>query len=238
MFEPPPSAAASTAAIQKAVGDQAIAATQAQIEADTQTMEGQNRVTKATERLLELEVEEDEKVMENVRRIGAQKRKLLGRKEPFNMAFRKFFSAEEQPREAEYGAYREYETLLTPEELRQIKSEFPPIQNLPLTFPGVIPPQDVPIPPTLRKWHSLTALQKWQALTRSGRQAPQSAAPPALEPPPSLLWPPPEASPQSEAGPVGPVSYNYDHRVIHQTIFNPVVGMNKQDLRIEPPYLG
>jgi len=66
-----------------------------------------------------------------------------------------------------------------------------------------------------------------------------SVVPPAVEsPPPSLLWPPPEAQPQSQPGPVGPVSYNYDHRVNHITVFNPVVGMNKQDLRIEPPYLG
>ena len=55
----------------------------------------------------------------------------------------------------------------------------------------------------------------------------ESAQPePATESP----TPPPSEGP--------PVTNNFDHRIIHQTIFNPVVGTNKQDLRIEPPYLG
>jgi len=58
---------------------------------------------------------------------------------------------------------------------------------------------------------------------------------PIAEPPIPTLQPTPTPPPESAVG--GPVSINYDHRVIHQTIFNPLVGMDKQDLRIEPPYL-
>ncbi len=62
----------------------------------------------------------------------------------------------------------------------------------------------------------------------------ESPTAPAESPIPTLQ-PTPTPPPESAVG--GPVSVNYDHRVINQTIFNPFVGMNKQDLRIEPPYL-
>jgi len=65
-------------------------------------------------------------------------------------------------------------------------------------------------------------------------QSDMNAEPPESNIPP--LEPTPTPPPQSDAG--GPVSVNYDNRVIHQSIYNPVSGMNKQDLRMEPPYLG
>ena len=67
------------------------------------------------------------------------------------------------------------------------------------------------------------------------RRAPSFESP--AESPTPIPLPPAFEAPPTDSG-KGPVSYNYDHRVNHITIFNPVVGMNKQDLRIEPPYLG
>jgi len=63
----------------------------------------------------------------------------------------------------------------------------------------------------------------------------ESAQSPPAESPIPTPQPTPTPPPESAVG--GPVTNNFDHRVINQTIFNPLVGMNKQDLRIEPPYL-
>lgn len=75
-----------------------------------------------------------------------------------------------------------------------------------------------------------------------GQSEPLSS-PPAIEPPPERRQPPPEPQgkpvsqlPPSESRPVVN-NINYDSRVINTTILNPVSGVSKQDLLIEPPWL-
>jgi len=68
--------------------------------------------------------------------------------------------------------------------------------------------------------------------------SPLLRSPPGVEAPPeSFVWPATEAQPES-VGPRVTNNYNNDYRVYHVTQHFPVTGMNKQDLRIEPPYLG
>ena len=223
--------------IQQAKSAEGAAADRAEEERYKYTITGSDAVTKARAKQNELDVTENERLMESVRVLGATRHNILARRgivEPLRLGLRAFFLGNVAAKNAEYGAFREWGESLPKEEDREaFQRELSPTT---VGIPGVTPLTDTHF---LKKWQDMTPLQKWQALTQSGRQALPPAASPALEqPPPSLLWPPPEAQPQSQPGPVGPVSYNYDHRVIHQTIFNPVVGMNKQDLRIEPPYLG
>jgi hypothetical protein len=82
------------------------------------------------------------------------------------------------------------------------------------------------------KWNTLTIQEQWEALTRPGPVvAPiPGVNPPAIEGPPIPSVPPP-------ANEGTPTSQYFDNRIINYEIHNPVSGMNKQDLGIEPPYL-
>ena len=68
--------------------------------------------------------------------------------------------------------------------------------------------------------------------------------PPSSPPQPTPISPPPFDSRPTQPTPTPPppsdeplVVNNFDHRVINYTIHNPVAGINKQDLGIEPPRL-
>ena len=94
------------------------------------------------------------------------------------------------------------------------------------------PPREVPIegmppaesPPPVEA----RPLQRQPETVGPGPAREPSESPPALAPQPTPT-PPPSDEP--------PVVYNVDHRVFNYTIHNPVAGMNKQDLGIEPPRL-
>jgi hypothetical protein len=170
--------------------------------------------------------------MEDVREFGLQFKKQLRRRKPVRQWLREFITVGENA-ENEQAAYFYWFEHLSEEQKRES------ILHYKRTHPK---PRDQIESHHYAgwEWGTFTPQQKWDALAAIGlpTESPAESPPPGLELPESFAWPPPEATLQSEPNRVGPVSHNYDHRVIHQTIFNPVVGMNKQDLRIEPPYFG
>lgn len=212
-----------------------LAADRAEEERFKSTLEFRDAVTKAADRGIQQDVTDEEKTMEDVRDLGLEAQKKLRIRQPWRQEIRERLSG--KAREQEEAARRywiDYLTEhLTEEQKRNLRLEYkldedrPPLGSLPET----IPLQSI----LAWKWKKFTPQQRWQSLTtiRLSTDLP-AESPPAIESPPPGLEPPPEAQ---QAEPNRVVSYNYDHRVIHQTIFNPVVGMNKQDLRIEPPYL-
>jgi hypothetical protein len=216
--------------IQRAKSAQGAAADRAEEERFKSTQETRDAITKAGIRQVQQDVTDKERTMEDVREFGLQAQKWYQTREPTRQWMREFATIGEG-KEKEQAAALYWAEHISEEEKRDILSEYNRNPRRELTETN---PENV----IGWKWRQLTAQQKWDALTAIGLPTESPTSSPALESPPSLLWPPLEEQPQSQPGPVGPVSYNYDHRVIHQTIFNPVVGMNKQDLRIEPPYLG
>ncbi len=189
------------------------------------TLEARDARTKAQKRRIELEVTQKEKTMEDVREIGAEAQKLYRRREPVTQWLREFFTWGGE-KEKEEAARIYWERQLSEEEQRDIINEF---RQTPIGYYGRGMEE---YSPSQRKWRTMSPQQKWEALTTVNPPPPAEAIP--LQPQPEAAGLAP--SPPQSNGP--PVTQNFDHRVINQTIFNPFVGMNKQDLRIEPPYLG
>jgi len=238
----------------RAAGREGIAAEQAEEQAYRGTLEARDARAKARKRQIALRVTEKEKYMEDVREIGAESRKQLGRREAIPMKMREIFLGEREAAEAEYGAYREWLESLTAEEKAAIERE---IEELDTEGLAGRPPSRfrmgaMSMPkaesPYLLKWQAMTPREKFEALTSqeaSGpAMSPEPEAPGESETPSPVPTPEPvplsarQAIPEAALEPAmqvsaGPVTY--DNRTFNYRIVNPVTGMNKVDLLIEPP---
>lgn len=222
--------------IRQAKSAQGAAADRAEEERFKNTQETRDAVTKAAVRALQQDVTDRQKTMEDVRTFGAEAQKWWRIREPKRQAMREFVTVGEDA-EKEQAAQLYWQEHLTDEQRRESILRYKQTHTKPSNaFRRQYEAEAQSMAGW--EWKTFTPQQKWDALTAIGLPPESPAESPTPEQPPSLFWPPPEETQPSEPNRVGPVSYNYDHRVNHITVFNPVVGMNKQDLRIEPPYLG
>ena len=226
------------ATIERAASAEGAAADRGEEERAKTTLEGRDATTKAETKLIQSDVTEEEKRKEDIREIGREKYKLLRRRKPILMRFREIFTSTLRAAQEEYGARQQWEDTLTPEEKETFTKEFP---LKPVGFGG----GPLPLSPLDQKWQSMTTLEKWEALTRPspvvapipGVQPPATEIPPIPNVPPSATESPPIPGAPLPATEGPPQAMHFDNRIINYQIFNPVSGMNKQDLGIEPPNL-
>jgi len=107
--------------LMRAAGPEGIAAEQAEEEARKTTLETLAAKTEARKKQLLLDLTSDQKYMEKVREIGAEKRAQLRRDEPYFQWFRERFTPEEI--EKEEAAFREWLDTLSLEEKARIREE-------------------------------------------------------------------------------------------------------------------
>jgi hypothetical protein len=213
--------------IQRAKTAQGQAADRAEEDRFKTTLRSRAAVTKAATREIELNVTDEEKLKQDVREIGKARARLLDRREPVLQRLRQTLTGTNlEAAEAEYGARRQWEESLSEQERKEILDQKILIEGLG-EFPGYMRSMT-----PAEKWNTLTIQEQWEALTRPGPVvAPiPGVNPPAIEGPPIPSVPPP-------ANEGTPTSQYFDNRIINYEIHNPVSGMNKQDLGIEPPYL-
>jgi hypothetical protein len=222
LFQPPPAAAGYTSALERARGVRGIAATQDAIVKYKQTMEARAAITLASQRRRQHEFTEEQEAAKLVREIGKEYQETVyAVTDPRWNSWRQALLPGNLL-EQENAAYVKWLREMPPEE-RMIEKEQPWALH--------------------EKWSRMNWRQRWQALTRIPAElpAPGLPQPEVIPPTPGAGSPATEGAPPPNVPPPGtespPRSQLFDNRVINYQIFNPVTGMNKQDLGIEPPSL-
>ena len=219
---PPPRMAAG---IEQAAA--AAPAEKAAMETYTGSLEGMRAKTEMNKEFFDLLVTTPQKQMESIRKIGAGYQAYLKRTQPVRQWLSELFVMGNQG-EQEEAAFRLYMDALAEEEL-------PGLTQYEYVYPGQ------PMVKILRpRYERMSPKEKLAALERAKRRF---KVPPGVlettEPPqesPPIEGPEtPNVPPPATEGP--PTSQHFDNRTINYQIFNPVTGMNKQDLGIEPPHL-
>ncbi len=205
--------------------------------------------------------------MEDVREIGAESRRLLGRREAISMELREIFLGKREAAEAEYGAYREWLESLGAEEQAEVEREIEALgaEGLVGGPPSRFRMGAVSMPkrrsPYLLKWQAMTPREKFEALTTQEVSGPPVSPEPEVLREPEMPGPVPTPEPEVLREPEmpGPVPTPeprlqpamepalqvsaaqapvvYDNRTINYRIFTPLTGVNKEDLLIECPRL-
>ncbi|MBN2270009.1 MAG: hypothetical protein JXN61_05300 [Sedimentisphaerales bacterium] len=227
--------------LQAAASEEGAKTEAAEWKAYATTQETRQAATEAKGDIISLQRKIDEEYAKDVRYIGEKRLERLETEEPKLTWFRRKILGVQAEEMKMVGAYRAWRESLTEDERRVIVEEY--------AGPGAYLGQAAQTQAAfVERWKGMSAQQRYEALTRMPVQEPPVTespvtpgvgSPPTLEgvsPPESFTpWPPPQAQPEA----LGPrVSNNYDHRTYHIIQFFPVGGRNKQDLGIEPPYLG
>jgi len=161
-------------------------------------------------------------------RAAKLRRALSTRITYFPLRYRPLFTAAET--EARISPL-EYE-LESLREISQGKASLPPAEPTP---PGEFPQAELQAAPEAESLGIKPDLPAIEAEPPVEFPQPET---PAFEPETPSEFPQPALQPVPERIETGkPVSINYDHRTYNLRIHNPVVGVNKADLGIEPPWL-
>lgn len=197
------------------------------------TQESRQAASEAKGDIISLQRKIDEEYARDVRYIGQKRLERLETEEPKTTWFRRK-ALGVQPEEMKMvGAYRAWQEGLTEEE------EWATVEAYegPGKYLGEAAKRQAAL---VERWKGMSAQQRYEALMRPRVKAPSVTPPPGVGAPPEsvLSWPPQEQEQPEAVGPRVTNNNNFDHRVIHVTNYFPVGGRNKQDLRIEPPWLG
>jgi len=238
------------AIIQRAATEDGAVAERAERETDQSTQRFREAATAARAERISHRTKSDQEYMADVRRIGAEKLKEVRRDEPIWQWLRQQYFGPSEEAKKEYGAYREWESQLTEQEKQRMAEQY--------EGPGryFILPAAIRQAAVVKRWKEMRAKERYEALTTIPEPEKQQVTPPK----PVLQQQPPEpggsvnaagmvpeldlAIPTGRRGELSgvtespPVVNNFDQRISHIMILNPVTGMNKQDLGIDPPWLG
>jgi len=209
--------------LRQAAAAEGIAAEQAEEDARKTTLEYRDAVSKARARQIKLDITEEEVYAGKVREIGFTEQKRRQRYQEKRQQIREWliFGIEAEKEQAAYLLWKE---SLTPEEREAIYQEYQQSLEKDKFRISISPSADIfPDFEMEWKWRQMSQRQRWENLTRIQR----------------------ERRPFSGAGYTGtfdvssvkesgPVSMNYDYRQYNYRIFNPVVGVNKEDLGMGP----
>jgi hypothetical protein len=218
------------ALIQRAATEAGAAAEQREREQYQTTQEFQQARTEAKAGRISQRIKSDAAYMRDVRRIGEEKLKQLRTEEPIWQWLRTQYFGTNEEAKKEYAAYREWESQLTEQEKQKTVEEY--------EGPGryFVLPIAKRRAALVQRWKEMSAQQKFEALT----MIPEARKKQVIPPTPGAGSPATESAP-AITGPVAtegpPTSQYFDNRIINYEIHNPVSGMNKQDLGIEPPRL-
>ena len=235
--------------IQRAATEEGAAAERAEREIDQSTQRFREAATAARAERIAFKTKSDQEYMADVRRIGAEKLKQLRIDEPITQWLRKQYFGENEEAQKAYGAYWVWEESLTEQEKQKMVEEY--------EGPGryVVLAAAVRRAALVKRWKEMSAQQKFEALTvipeaRKQQVTPATRMPQQLSPEPGgsasaagtipeldLALPTGRLGELSGATELPPVVNNFDQRVSHIIVLNPVTGMNKQDLGIEAPWL-
>jgi hypothetical protein len=103
--------------IQRAATAQGAAADRAEEERFKTTLEARDAISKATAKLIQFDVTEQEEYMEDIRETGKARSQLLDRREPVLQRLRQTLTGPNlDAAEAEYGAFRQWEESLSEQE--------------------------------------------------------------------------------------------------------------------------
>jgi hypothetical protein len=226
------------AIIQRAATEEGAAAEATEREADRTTQRFREAATAARAERISHRTKSDQEYMADVRRIGANRLKQLRTEEPISQWLRTQYFGTNEEAKKEYGAYREFEEQLTEHEKQKMVAEYEgPGRYFILTAAKRRAA-------LVQRWKEMTAQEKYEALTvipEPGKQqltSPgRSASAAGMVPEFDLEIPTGRRGELSGATESPPVINNFDSRVSHIMILNPVTGMNKQDLGIDPPWL-
>jgi len=211
---------------------EAAGAAGAKREAEEEAQRGTNiqtlgaQVSAAADRLAE-SVTDDEKRMAMVRELGEAYRKKLVIREPIRQFARDVSQFE--AREQEYGAFRQWWDALNEAERTQIQMAVPPLAGVAHALRRPVGIR--PVSEGEKYWELLSPEQKLGALTGIGPRLPELTA-----------WGA-DGGPGLQLGgdePMGtrPATVIHNHYNWHNDLYlNQALGMNRQDLLIEPPDL-
>jgi len=190
------------------------------------TQEARQATAEAKGDIVSLKAKSDEEYERDVRYIGKKRLDRLEREEPKRVWYRRKVLGVQPEAMKMYGAYRVWREGLTEKEIQAIVDEYEGPGSY-LMFDAAERQAAL-----VERWKEMSAQDRYEALTRV-RVQPPPAEPPPMQRQPETVGPGPAL--QRSDGP--PVSNHYDHRTMNFSIHNPVAGINKQDLGIEPPYL-